>query len=127
MEQLRSRRSNIPPLSGNGKSTPAMRQHDLPQHQRIRPKAADKRQPITSAFPQSVARRPGEPDSAAAGMYYSVREGMTTNPEFSETYGDAIELAEDIRTYLAKLSDQCDPKLLPAATSPAPSHTTNKK
>jgi hypothetical protein len=57
----------------------------------------------------------------------SVREGMTTNPEFFETYGDAIELAEDIRTYLAKLSDQCDPKLLPAATSPAPSHTTNKK
>ncbi|HET6256747.1 MAG TPA: hypothetical protein VFE32_21930 [Puia sp.] len=33
-----------------------------------------------------------------------------SDPGFLDAYGHAVEVAEDIRTYLAKLSDQCDPK-----------------
>jgi hypothetical protein len=54
-------------------------------------------------------------------------EIMSADPEFLETYGNAIELAEDIRIYLAKLAELCDPKLPLAATSPAPSPITSKK
>lgn len=35
---------------------------------------------------------------------------MSTNPDFLATYGNTVEIAEDIRTLLIKLSEGCDPK-----------------
>jgi hypothetical protein len=69
------------------------------------------KQPITQVF-----RNPSPEDLIAQvppllEYLTAVANGMApSNPNFLDTFGNVVELAEDIRTYLAKLSEPCDPK-----------------
>jgi hypothetical protein len=69
------------------------------------------KQPVTQLFRNPTLENLTTQVPPVLEYLTAVANGMApSNPEFLDTYGDVVELAEDIRTYLAKLSEPCDPK-----------------